>query len=65
MGGRVSIDGIAGNNYQSVARYGLTLSIPLEKGLSAQANWGSWLSAQNSGRYNAFGLTLQYRWFDP
>ncbi len=64
MGGRTSQDGVNANNYQSVFRYGATLSVPLGNGLSAKASWGSWLSAHNSGAYDRISATLQYRWFD-
>jgi hypothetical protein len=64
MGGRTSQDGVAGNNYQSVFRYGATLSVPLGNGFSAKASWGSWLTAHNGGAFDRVGATLQYRWFD-
>ena len=65
FGGRTSLDGVAGNNFQSVTRAGFTLSVPLGNGFSAKASWGGWLTAQNGGTFDRIGLTLQYRWFDP
>jgi hypothetical protein len=64
MGGRTSMDGVTGNNYQSVFRYGATISVPLGNGFSAKASWGSWLTAHNGGAFDRVGATLQYRWFD-
>ncbi len=64
MGGRTSLDGVIGNNYQSVLRYGATISVPLGNGFSAKASWGSWLTAHNSGAFDSIIGTLQYRWFD-
>lgn len=64
LGGRTSVDGVVGDNFQSVARYGLTASIPLGNGFSAKASWGSWLTARNGGTFDTIGVTLQYRWFD-
>jgi hypothetical protein len=64
MGGRTSLDGVAGHDFQSVARYGFTLSIPLGDGFSAKASGGSWLTAHHGGGFDRIGLTLQYRWFD-
>jgi hypothetical protein len=63
-GGRAAIDGVPGNNYQSVTRYGVSASAPLGHGYSAKAFWGSWLMAHNGGSYQTVGLTLQYLWFD-
>ena len=65
LGGRTSQDGVAGNDFQSVTRYGLTLSVPLGEGFSAKASGGAWLTAHNGGAFDRIGLTLQYRWFDP
>jgi hypothetical protein len=64
IGGRTSLDGVPGNDFQSVTRYGLTLSVPLGDGFSAKASGSSWLTARNSGAFDRIGLTLQYRWFD-
>jgi hypothetical protein len=64
LGGRTSVDGVVGNNYQSATRYGLTLSVPLGDGFSAKMSWASWLTARNGGMFDRIGLTLQYRWFD-
>ena len=64
LGGRTSVDGVAGNNYKSALRYGLTLSVPLGQGFSAKASWGSFLTARNGGAFDRIGITLQYRWFD-
>ncbi len=63
-GGRAAVDGVAGDNYQSVARYGVSASVPLGRGYSAKAFWGSWLMARNGGTFQTVGLTLQYLWFD-
>ena len=48
LGGRTSVDEVAGNNYESALRYGLTLSVPLGQGFSAKASWGSWLTARTA-----------------
>ena len=58
------MDEVAGNNYESALRYGLTLSVPLGQGFSAKASWGSFLTARNGGAFDRIGITLQYRWFD-
>lgn len=64
LGGRTSLDGVAGHDFQTVSRYGFTLSIPLGDGFSAKASGSSWLTARNGGAFDRIGLTLQYRWFD-
>ena len=65
IGGRTSLDGVAGDDFQTVTRYGLTLSVPLGDGFSAKASGGSWLTARNGGAFDRISVTLQYRWFDP
>ena len=64
-GGRTSLDGVAGHDFQSGTRAGFTLSVPIGNGFSAKASFGGWLTAQNAATFDRIGLTLQYRWFDP
>jgi hypothetical protein len=63
-GGQTSIDGVANHDSQAGTRLGLTLSLPLVAGFSLKLAGSTWLTAQNTGTFNAVGLTLQYRWFD-
>lgn len=63
-GGRTYINGLAGNDLQSVIRAGLTLSVPLGSTFSAKLAWSSWLTSRNGGQYQTFGVSLQYLWFD-
>ncbi|HKT17199.1 MAG TPA: transporter [Stellaceae bacterium] len=65
FGGTASLDGVSANNFQSVTRYGLTLSVPLGGGFSEKVSGGSWLTSRNGGAFDQISLTLQYRWFDP
>ena len=64
-GGRTSLDGVPGHDFQSATRAGFTLSVPIGNGFSAKASFGGWLTAQNAATFDRIGLTLQYRWFDP
>lgn len=64
-GGETSINGVAAHDVQAVSRYGLTLSVPLAEEFSAKLAWSSWLTAHKAGNFDTFGVTLQYRWFDP
>jgi hypothetical protein len=63
-GGETSVDGLAKNDPRESARYGLTLSVPIVPGFSAKAYASNWLSHSNTGTYQAFGISLQFRWFD-
>lgn len=65
IGGDTILDGVNKHDFQSVSRYGLTLSVPLGDGLSAKAAWSGWLTARNSSAYDTIAFSLQYRWFDP
>ena len=64
FGGDTILDGINTRDFQSVTRYGATLSVPLADGLSAKVAWSSWLTAHNGGAFDSLILTMQYRWFD-
>ena len=63
MGGQTSLDGLAGNDRQSVTRVGVTLSVPLGDGISAKLAGATWLTAHNGGTFDTVALTFQYRWF--
>ena len=64
FGGDTILDGINKHDFQSVSRFGATLSVPIADGFSAKAAWATWLTAHNSGAYDTLVFTLQYRWFD-
>jgi len=64
FGGDTILDGVNKRDFQSVTRFGATLSIPLRAGFSAKVAWASWLTAHNNGSYDTLSFALQYRWFD-
>jgi hypothetical protein len=63
-GGETVLNGVEGDDRQTVSRYGLTLSLPLRDGLSAKLSWASWLTGHNGGTFNTIGVAVQLRWFD-
>jgi hypothetical protein len=63
-GGSTSLNGVDKDDAIAVARYGLTLSIPLVDAVSMKFSWSTGLVRHGSGDFDTFGLTLQYRWFD-
>ena len=64
FGGNTILDGVDKHDFQSVTRYGATLSVPIAEGFSTKVAWASWLTAHNVGAFNSLIFTLQYRWFD-
>jgi len=64
FGGDTILNGINNQDFQSVTRYGATLSVPIADGFQTKLAWASWLTAHNGGRFSTWILTLQYRWFD-
>jgi hypothetical protein len=64
FGGDTILDGVNNHDFQSVSRYGVTLSVPIANGVQAKVAYAGWLSAHNGGQFNTLILTLQYRWFD-
>jgi hypothetical protein len=63
FGGGTTLDGINKHNFQSVTRYGATLSVPIGEGFSVKVAWSSWLSSHNVGGYDSFAFSLQYHWY--
>ena len=63
-GGETSINGITNDDTQAVARFGVTLSIPLGEGFATKLAYSDWLIGHNGGHFDTFGVTLQYRWID-
>jgi hypothetical protein len=64
LGGDAELDGVNKHNFQSVTRYGVTMSVPLAEGWSAKAAVSTWLTGRNGGRYDTITLAVQYHWFD-
>jgi hypothetical protein len=64
FGGDTVLNGVNNQDFQSVTRYGATLSVPIIDGLQTKLAWASWLTAHNGGRFSTWIFTLQYRWFD-
>ena len=64
-GGDTSVNGVSGHAFQANSRYGLTLSIPIAQRFAVKLAWSSWLTSRTGANYDTFGVTFQYRWFDP
>ena len=64
FGGDTILNGVNNRDFQSVTRYGATLSVPIADGFQTKVAWASWLTAHNGGRFSTWIFTLQYRWFD-
>jgi len=63
-GGQTYLNGESGHDVQTITRYGVTLSVPIDDGFSAKFAWSTWLTARNGGTFNTLTFSLQYRWFD-
>ena len=63
-GGGTRVDGIAKQDKQENSRYGLTLSLPLRRGLSLKLAWSQGWSTRIGGNFDSYTAALQYRWFD-
>jgi len=62
-GGGTELNGIARQDRQEYGRYGLTLSVPLQRDWSAKLSWSKGVATRTGGDYEGIGITLQYRWF--
>jgi hypothetical protein len=63
-GGETSLNGTEKNDLLASSRYGLTLSIPLADAVSVKLAWSTGLTSRGGADFDAFGLFLQYRWYD-
>ncbi|MFN0039373.1 MAG: transporter [Burkholderiales bacterium] len=63
-GGRTSVDGVEKQDRQGNSRYGLTLSLPIDRAWSAKLAWSEGLLTRIGGDFTTFSIALQYRWFD-
>lgn len=61
-GGRTAIDGIANDDEQAGWRYGLSLSIPLDRSNSLKLYGSTGLFARTGTDFDTVGVAWQYRW---
>jgi hypothetical protein len=62
QGGRTRVNGIAGDNWQSNARFGATVSIPINRRQSVKVNYSTGVSTRTGSDFDALGVGWQYRW---
>ncbi|CAE6841437.1 hypothetical protein R75461_07041 [Paraburkholderia nemoris] len=63
-GGRTHVNGVADQDYQLSARYGVTLSVPLAAKWSAKLAWSRGLVTRVGGNFQTISIALQYHWFN-
>jgi len=64
-GGQTRVNGVAKQDRQANSRYGLTLSVPLWKNVSAKLAWSTGFTTRTGGDFDTFAVAVQYLWFDP
>lgn len=64
-GGRTSVNGVYNDDEQANSRYGVTLSLPVNREWSAKLSWSNGLAVRVAGDFTIWSIALQYRWFDP
>ena len=62
MGGRTTIDGVRGNDFQQNWRLGATLALPVDTNNSVKLYASSGVSARTDNNFDLFGVAWQYRW---
>lgn len=62
-GGRTKLNGVPGQDRQENSRFGLTLSVPLERDWSVKLSWAKGLATRAAGDFTSVSVTLQYHWF--
>jgi hypothetical protein len=63
-GGRTSVNGVQKDDEQENSRYGLTLSLPIDRQWSTKLAWSNGMTARAGGDFTTWSVALQYRWFD-
>jgi hypothetical protein len=61
-GGRTTIDGVEGDDRQSNARVGATLSLSVSRNYSVKLYASKAVATKVGGDFDVLGLALQYRW---
>ena len=61
-GGRTTTDGLADRNLQRNSRFGLTLSVPINRAQSVKLYYSSGVSTRTGTDFDTFGAAWQYRW---
>lgn len=63
-GGRTSVDGAAKEDLQENSRYGVTLSVPIDRRWSTKFAWSNGFSTRIGGDFRTLSFAVQYLWFD-
>jgi hypothetical protein len=63
-GGQTTLDGVAKQDRQSNSRAGITFSMPMTKQYSLKFSFSRGATTRIGSNFTAFGLGLQYAWFD-
>lgn len=63
-GGRTSMNGADKQDVQENSRYGLTLSLPIDRGWSAKIAWSKGFLTRAGQDFTTWTVALQYGWFD-
>jgi len=61
-GGRTTIDGVRGNDFQQNWRLGATLALPVDVNNSVKLYASSGVSARTDNNFDLVGVAWQYRW---
>jgi len=62
-GGRTTVNGVVKDDRQGNTRGGLTLAVPFAKAYSLKFSWSTGVITRIGGKFTAFAVALQYRWF--
>jgi len=63
-GGRTTVNGVVKDDRQGNTRCGLTLAVPFAKAYSLKFSWSTGVVTRIGGKFTAFAVALQYRWFN-
>ena len=61
-GGRTTMNGVPSNDFQSNSRFGMTLSVPINRRQSLKLGGSSGVSTRTGTDFDLYALAWQYRW---
>jgi hypothetical protein len=61
-GGRTALNGVASNDFQSNSRFGMTVSVPINRRQSVKFGWSSGVATRTGTDFDLYALAWQYRW---
>lgn len=64
-GGETTLDGVSKSDRQDNTRFGITMSVPVQRGLSLKLGWANGVTTRIGSAFQTLTAGLQYAWLSP